>query len=84
MTDKHDENIICLAHASTPAEAHIWQNALEAEGIRCEVVGDFLDSGIGDVPGVRPEIWVRQEDAERAREIIEEHRGIEPPPDDEE
>ncbi len=78
MKDKHDENIICLAHAATPAQAHIWQNALEEEGIHAQVVGDFLEGGIGDIPGLRAELWVRAEDAERAREILEEHRGIEP------
>ena len=38
-----------LATATTPIEAHIWQQALEEEGIRCQVVGDYLDAGIGNI-----------------------------------
>jgi hypothetical protein len=84
VSDRHDDDIICLAHASTPAEAHIWQNVLEEEGIHSRVVGDFLDAGMGDIPGVRAELWVRAQDAERAQAIIEEHRGIQPLADEDE
>jgi hypothetical protein len=84
MKSDHDDNIVCVAHATTPAEAHIWQNALEEVGIRCQVVGDFLDAGIGDIPGMRAELWVREQDAARAQEIIEDHRGIEPAAGDDE
>jgi hypothetical protein len=69
------DEIVCLATASTPVEAHVWREALEAEGIRCQVVGDYLDAGVGDIPGIRPEVWVHHEDLERARAILEAHPG---------
>ena len=75
MTDKSKDNIVRVAHASNPAEAHIWQNALEEEGIQCNVVGDFLNAGLGDIPGMKAEIWVHEKDLQRAREIIESQQG---------
>jgi hypothetical protein len=68
------DEVVRLATAANPVEAHIWQQALEAEGIRCRVVGDYLDSGFGDVPGVSPEIWVHREDLGRAEAVLEAHR----------
>ncbi len=84
MSNQHEENIVCVAHALTPAEAHIWQNALEEEGIRCKVVGDFLEAGIGNISGLRAELWVHEEDAERARQILDQHPGSEALPGGEE
>jgi hypothetical protein len=70
----NEDEIVHLASATTPIEAHIWQQALEAQGVRCQVVGDYLDAGLGDVPGIRAEIWVHRADAERARSILERHQ----------
>jgi Putative prokaryotic signal transducing protein len=68
-TDKsHD--VVKLATAANPVQAHVWQQALEEEGISCKVVGDFLDAGIGDLPGISPEIWVHRDELVRARDII--------------
>ena len=47
--DQHD--VVRLAAAANPFQAHIWQQALEQEGIRCQVLGDYLDAGLGDIPG---------------------------------
>ena len=69
----HPDDIVRLATASNPAEATLWQQALEEEGIQSRVVGDYLEAGIGDVPGIRPEVWVHRNDAERARKILESH-----------
>jgi hypothetical protein len=65
-------DIIRLATANTPAQAHIWQQALSDEGIKSHVVGDFLDAGLGDIPGMRAELWVHRDDAERALAILRE------------
>jgi hypothetical protein len=74
------DEIVRLATASNPQEGHIWRQALEAEGIRAQVVGDYLDAGVGDVPGLRPEVWVRHGDLERARSVLQAHqRGAEGP-----
>lgn len=75
MSELHDDDIVRLAQAMSPAQAHIWQNALENEGIRCKVVGDYLDAGLGDIPGIRAEVWVHQADFERATAILQEHQG---------
>ena len=66
-------DIICLLTAINPAQAHLWCTALEEEGIKAKVVGDYLDAGIGDIPGTRAELWVHREDAERALAIINAH-----------
>lgn len=68
-----DDEIVCLAKAFNPVQAHVWEEALTAEGIRCKVVGDYLDAGLGDIPGVRAEVWVHKKDLERAKKIIEKH-----------
>ena len=66
------DDIVRLATASNPVEAHIWEEALEAEGIRARVVGDFLDAGVGDIPGLRAEVWVHRKDLDRAEEVLRE------------
>jgi hypothetical protein len=69
-TDKsHD--VVKLATAANPVQAHVWQQALQEEGISCKVVGDFLDAGLGDLPGISAEIWVHRNDLARAQEIIQ-------------
>ncbi|HXG08326.1 MAG TPA: DUF2007 domain-containing protein [Gemmataceae bacterium] len=70
MSMEHEDNIVRLATASNPFQAHVWEQALKREGIRCKVVGDYLDAGIGDVPGVRAEVWVHRDDLERARAVV--------------
>src|SRR5262249_28246603 len=64
------DEIVRLATAPNPIQAHIWEEALEAEGIRCKVVGDFLDAGVGDIPGLSAEVWVHRTDLARAEEIL--------------
>ena len=66
----HDDDVVRLMTASNPAEAHIVEQALRAEGISCRVVGDYLDASFGDIPGLQPEIWVHQRDRTRAEEIL--------------
>lgn len=73
MAHQAGDEIVCIARAGTPAEAHIMQNALQEEGIECNVVGDMLDAGIGNVPGLQAELWVHRRDAERAAEILQRH-----------
>ena len=70
--DQHD--LVRLAAAANPFQAHIWQQALEQEGIRCQVLGDYLDAGIGDIPGFSAEVWVETADLARAEAILRQHR----------
>jgi hypothetical protein len=69
-----DDEIVHLASAVNPVEAHVWKQALDEEGIRSRVVGDYLDVGIGDVPGLNAEVWVHKDDLERARLVLAELR----------
>jgi hypothetical protein len=79
-----DDDVVRLATASTPFEAHLWRQALEEEKIRCKVVGEYLDAGLGDVPGIRPEVWVHRDDYDRAKAILDAHtRTAEGPADEE-
>ena len=79
-----DDDVVRLATASPPFEAHVWQQALEEENIQCKVVGDYLDAGLGDVPGIRPEIWVHRDDFDRAKAILDAHQQTTKEPTDEE
>jgi hypothetical protein len=67
------EEVVKLATAVNPQEAYLWKEALAEEGIEAQVVGDMLDVTFGDMPGVRPELWVHQADAERARAVLSTH-----------
>ena len=71
-TNQHE--LTRLATATNPIEAHIWQQALEEKGIRCQVVGDFLDAGIGNIPGIGAEVWVEAADVVRAEAFLRQHR----------
>jgi hypothetical protein len=77
------DDVVRLVTASNPQEAHVWQQALADEGIRAEVVGDYLESGLGDVPGFRPELWVRRADVERAEAVLRAHHKEHAPDEDE-
>ncbi len=70
MATEHPDDIVCLAHATNPLQAHIWQQALQEQGIQAKVVGDYLDAAIGDIPGAQAELWVRKDDLVRAQEIL--------------
>jgi hypothetical protein len=80
MTNKHPDDLVRLVTAPNPADAHIWQQALEEQGIRSHVVGDYLGAGIGDIPGMTAEIWVHRDDLARAEEVL--RRGQEVSDDD--
>jgi hypothetical protein len=81
MSTEHPDDIVCLATASNPMQAHIWEQALQAEGIRANVVGDFLDAGVGDIPGLRAEVWVHKDDVARATAVLKEGQHL---PDEDE
>jgi hypothetical protein len=79
-----DNDIVRLATAQNPAQAHLWQQALEDEGISSKVVGDMLDVSFGDMQGVTPEIWVHRNDLERASAFLEAHQHATEQPESEE
>jgi hypothetical protein len=73
-----DDDIVRLTTASNPAQAHLWCDALQEEGIECRVVGDYLDAGVGDIPGIRAELWVHRNDLERAQGVLAAHQREHP------
>jgi hypothetical protein len=74
MNTVHDGGqVICLITAPTTFQAHSWEGALRAEGIKCQLVGDFLGLGIGDISGIQPEIWVTRQDWIRAKRVLRNH-----------
>jgi len=86
----HPDDIVRVGTASNPQQAYLWQQALAEEGIQARVVGDYLGAGVGDVPGIQPEVWVHRNDADRARALLAEHEHppaappeANPEPDDE-
>lgn len=78
------DDVVRLVTASNLQEATLWQQALADEGIRAEVVGDYLEVGVGNTPGLRPELWVHRDDAARAEEILRAHQKEHPAGEDEE
>jgi hypothetical protein len=77
MSAEPSDDILRLATAPNPAQAHIWEQALRQAGVRCKVVGDYLDAGFGDIPGLRAEIWVHKEDVARGEAILREMQQAE-------
>jgi hypothetical protein len=69
------DRVVEVCSAANPFEAQLLGELLEEHGIRSRVVGDLLGSVAGSLPlgaTTAPRIWVREGDAGRAREIIEE------------
>jgi hypothetical protein len=67
------ERIVELCSAGNIVEANGLCELLEEQGIRAQVVGDELGIAAGMLPlgeATAPRIWVRESDADRAREII--------------
>jgi putative signal transducing protein len=71
MAANDAQDVVRLATARNPAEAHLMEQALQAEGIACHVVGDFLNAGLGDIPGLRAEVWVHRQDLARAEGVLQ-------------
>jgi hypothetical protein len=69
------DRIVRLAKPRDSQEAELWRAALEAQGIRCRLVGDYLAAGglVGWHAEV-PEVWVFERDQERAAELLNELR----------
>ena len=74
--DNARDDIVRLATAANPLQAHIWEQALKEAGIRCKVVGDFLDAGVGDIPGLSAEVWVHRDDLARAEEVLRQGQEV--------
>ncbi len=70
MTGKPGDEIVRLTTARNLQEAHLWKQALEQEGIRCQVVGDYLTEAPEGVHPFCSELWVFGNDVEKAKAIL--------------
>ncbi|WP_421620758.1 DUF2007 domain-containing protein [Alkalilimnicola ehrlichii] len=59
-----------------------YRQALEDAGIPCQLRNEFLGGGAGELPvnEVWPEIWVADEDEQRARTLLKELKAREADP----
>ena len=75
MAERDPHDLVRLVTAPNPPIAHIWQQALADEGIQSKIVGDYLDAGIGDIPGLTAELWVHREDVAAAEAVLRSQAG---------
>jgi hypothetical protein len=73
------DELVTIETVSNPVEAEIIRNALNAEGIACEI-GNENQAAFPGIGALEIEIMTRAKDADRARKILQEqerHRGKE-------
>jgi hypothetical protein len=75
MSANPSDDIVRLATALNPAQAHLMEQALRQAGVRCKVVGDYLEAGFGDIPGLQAELWVHKDDVARGEEVLRQMTG---------
>lgn len=68
MSDTHDD-IVMVASGTMP-QVEVWKIALTDEGIDGRVVGEDLTASFGSAIPLSVELWVRQEDFDRATEVL--------------
>ncbi|MCG8409607.1 MAG: DUF2007 domain-containing protein [Phycisphaerales bacterium] len=74
--------MIKIYSAETPLDAQLIRGLLNHEGIEAVVQGESLWTVRGELPfttETSPSVWVREENAERARELIDEHQQTKNP-----
>ena len=74
MNSEDQHELVRLATAANPFQAHIWQQAIPRKGICCQVLSDYLNAGIGDIPGIAVEVWGEPADAAGAATILCQHQ----------
>ncbi|MFO0927164.1 MAG: hypothetical protein U0736_09005 [Gemmataceae bacterium] len=73
----NESDIVCVATTPIQARAHAWRNALEAEGIECQV-GEYLTFWFDNTPWAQADVWVHRTNAYRARAILEQQAAADP------
>lgn len=73
MLREVSHEMVRLAAASNSFQAHIWRDALRAQGIHCQVVGEYLEAGLGDVQGISAEVWVDPSQLKPAKAFLRRH-----------
>ncbi|QEL19887.1 hypothetical protein PX52LOC_06969 [Limnoglobus roseus] len=64
--------MVCLTSGANPLQARVWQEALEDEGIVCQIRGLYEDFGVGDTSGFHVTVWVKTADQGRAEAVLRE------------
>ncbi len=75
FADRATDRIVDVYSAANSMEANSLCEKLDEKGISSQIVGEDLGGAAGGLPlgtVIAPRIWVREGDAGRAREIIEE------------
>lgn len=81
MSDKteKDEQLVEVYRARDSIQAHLFAAELEEDGIECQVFGDPLGIGLGGNTlgwSTAPQIFVKEKDALRARELLSEYEQL--------
>ncbi|MER3415762.1 MAG: hypothetical protein C4297_06060 [Gemmataceae bacterium] len=71
---QESRKIARLVRVPTAQEAHLLCQLLADAGIEARVVGDYLDAGFGSLHTIPAEVWVYEDDLERAREVLQRQR----------
>ena len=66
------DELLPVYSTSDPNEAEIIRNALQGEGIRCEITGEN-QAGLTGLSTMNIELMVRAEDFDRAKKYLQEH-----------
>jgi hypothetical protein len=77
--ETHDEHDVVRVYAGPVVTTELYQQALKDAGIESKVVGLDLAASFGTALQDSVELWVRSEDAEKAREAIklfEKDKGV--------
>lgn len=65
-----DNEIVCLATTPSRGTARRWRDALEAEGIECQM-GEGLTVWIDNRSAAQADVWVHRTNVQRAQEVLE-------------
>lgn len=71
--------MLCIYNASDLIEANIVKGLLEQQHIEVYVSGFYLQGGVGEIPPAdNTSIWVNDNDAKRAGEIVQAYENASP------
>ena len=68
------EELLTVYTTNDANEAEIIRGAINAEGIKCEIVGEG-QAGLTGLDTMEIKVVVRAEDFERAKSFLEEHKS---------
>ncbi|HYM34657.1 MAG TPA: DUF2007 domain-containing protein, partial [Steroidobacteraceae bacterium] len=70
----------CVYEAANGVEAHMVANMLEQHGIKTRIDGEYLTSGVGELPAAGlVRVMAEERDFDRARAIIRDWEKKSPP-----